>query len=68
MTKGKYSINWDDFSATAAERFGPLVREAKFSDVTLVSGDGQRISSHQVILATGAASSVNGLVENLTGR
>ena len=53
MTKGKYSINWDDFSATAAERFGPLIREAKFSDVTLVSGDGQRISSHQVILATG---------------
>ena len=53
MTKGKYNINWDDFSATAAERFGPLIREAKFSDVTLVSGDGQRISSHQVILATG---------------
>ena len=47
------TINWDDFSATLNERFEILLREAKFSDVTLVSGDGQRISSHQVILATG---------------
>ena len=49
----KFSIDWDDFSATSRERFRPLIREAKFSDVTLVSGDGQRIAGHQVILATG---------------
>ena len=48
------TINWDDFSATLAERFELLLREAKFSDVTLVSGDGQKISAHQAILATGS--------------
>ena len=63
MTGEKFSINWDDFSATSTERFRPLIREAKFSDVTLVSGDGQRISSHQVILATGCTFFKN-LLEN----
>ena len=48
------TINWDDFSATLAERFEILLREAKFSDVTLVSGDGQKIFAHQAILATGS--------------
>ena len=53
MTGEKFSLNWKDFSATSTERFRPLIREAKFSDVTLVCGDGQRIPGHQVILATG---------------
>ena len=48
------TINWDDFSATLNERFEILLREAKFSDVTLVSGDGQKIFAHQAILATGS--------------
>ena len=54
MTGGKFSINWDNFSATSTERFRPLISQAKFSDVTLVCGDGQRIAGHQVILATGS--------------
>ena len=53
MTGEKFSIDWDDFGATSRERFRPLIGDAKFSDVTLVSGDGQRIPGHQVILATG---------------
>ena len=36
------------------ERFEILLKEAKFSDVTLVSGDGQKIFAHQAILATGS--------------
>ena len=48
------TINWDDFSATLNERFEILLREANFSDVTLVSGDGEKISAHQAILATGS--------------
>ena len=48
------TINWDDFSATLNERFEILLREAKFSDVTLVSGDGQKIFAHQAILGTGS--------------
>ena len=53
MTGEKLNLNWDDFSATSTERFRPLIRDAKFSDVTLVCGDGQRFPGHQVILATG---------------
>ena len=63
MTGDTFSIDWDDFSATSTERFRPLIREAKFSDVTLVSGDGQRIPGHQVILATGCTFFKN-LLEN----
>ena len=53
MTGEKFSIDWENFSSTSTERFRPLIREAKFSDVTLVTEDGQRLPSHQVILATG---------------
>ena len=54
MTGEKFCINWNDFSATSTERFRPLISQAKFSDVTLVCKDGQRIAGHQVILATGS--------------
>ena len=53
MTGEKLNLNRDDFSATSAERFRPLIGEAKFSAVTLICGDGQRFPGHQVILATG---------------
>ena len=51
--KGNYHVDWDDFSTTSSERFRKLVAEKEFSDVTLVSDDGTRLPSHQVILATG---------------
>ena len=51
--KGNYHVDWDDFSTTSSERFRKLVSEKEFSDVTLVSDDGTRLPSHQVILATG---------------
>ena len=53
--KGKYHIDWDDFTTTSSERFQNLVGKKDFSDVTLVSNDGSRIPSHQVILASGCA-------------
>ena len=52
---GRFCIDWDDFKSTAADRFRDLVGKKDFSDVTLVSGDGQRIPSHQVILASGCS-------------
>ena len=52
--KGNYQINWGDFTTTSAERFQDLVGKKEFSDVTLVAGDGSRIPSHQVILASGS--------------
>ena len=51
--KGKYHIDWDDFTTTSSERFQNLVGKKDFSDVTLVSDDGTRIPSHQIILASG---------------
>ena len=53
MEYGNFSIDWKDFEALATNRFKNLVGQPDFSDVTLVSGDGQRIPGHQVILATG---------------
>ena len=50
--KGNYHIDWDDFTTTSSERFRDLVGKKEFSDVTLVSNDGTRIPSHQVILAS----------------
>ena len=52
---GRFCIDWDDFKSTAADRFRDLIGKKDFSDVTLVSGDGQRIPSHQVILASGCS-------------
>ena len=52
---GRFRIDWDDFKSTAADRFRDLIGKTDFSDVTLVSGDGQRIPSHQVILASGSS-------------
>ena len=53
MEQGNFSIDWKDFEALATKRFRDLIGKSEFSDVTLVSGDGQRIPGHQVILATG---------------
>ena len=53
--KGNYHIDWDDFTTTSSERFRNIIGKKEFSDVTLVSDDGKRIPSHQVILASGCA-------------
>ena len=53
MAQGNFSIDWKDFETLATKRFRDLVGQPEFSDVTLVSGDGQRIPGHQLILATG---------------
>ena len=52
---GRFCIDWDDFKSTAADRFRDLIGKKEFSDVTLVAADGQRIPSHQVILASGCS-------------
>ena len=61
--RGNYHINWDDFTTTSAERFRDLVGKKEFSDVTLVTEDGSRIPSHQVILASGSTFFKNLLVD-----
>ena len=46
MELGNFSIDWKDFEALATKRFRGLVGKPEFSDVTLVSGYGQRIPGH----------------------
>ena len=53
MDQGNYTIDWKEFRETSSRRFNDLLTREDFSDVTLVSGDGHRLSVHQVILATG---------------
>ena len=64
--KGNYHIDWDDFTTTSSERFRDLVGKKEFSDVTLVSDDGTRIPSHQVILASGCTFFKKLLVEEIS--
>ena len=52
--EGKFFVNWDDFQKTSTERFRDLVGRKEFSDVTLVTSDGARTPSHQLILASGS--------------
>ena len=55
MEAGTFSIDWEDFRATSSERFRGQVGKREFSDVTLVTSDGKRVPSHQVILASGCS-------------
>ena len=55
MDQGIFTIDWKDFTEASTKRFKDILARDDFSDVTLVSGDCQRLSAHQVILATGCS-------------
>ena len=55
MNQGIFTIDWKDFTEASRKRFKDILARDDFSDVTLVSGDGQRLPAHQVILATGCS-------------
>ena len=55
MDQGIFTIDWKDFKEASTKRFKAILARDDFSDVTLVSGDGQRLPAHQVILATGCS-------------
>ena len=55
MDQGIFTIDWKDFTEASTKRFKDILAREDFSDVTLVSGDCQRLSAHQVILATGCS-------------
>ena len=55
MDQGIFTIDWKDFTEASTKRFKDILARDDFSDVTLVSGDGQRLPAHQVILATGCS-------------
>ena len=47
----KLCLRWSDFKENTVSAFGKLRNKNEFSDVTLVSGDGEKIEAHKVILA-----------------
>ena len=48
----KLRLQWNDFKENAALAFGKLRKKSEFSDVTLVSQDGEKIEAHKMILAS----------------
>ena len=48
----KLDLKWFDFEANAGKTFRKLRDRSEFADVTLVSGDGEQVEAHKVILAS----------------
>ena len=48
----KLDLKWFDFQANAGSTFRKLRGRSEFADVTLVSGDGQQVEAHKVVLAS----------------
>ena len=48
----KLCLQWNDFRENTASAFGKLQNKSEFSDVTLVSQNGEKIETHKVILAS----------------
>ena len=51
----KLDLKWFDFQANAGTAFKNLRSSSDFSDVTLVSGDGQQVEAHKMILASSSS-------------
>ena len=47
----KVFLRWNDFKQNATSAFEDLRHLGEYSDVTLVSGDGEAIEAHKVVLA-----------------
>ena len=48
----KLCLQWNDFKENVNSAFGRLREDKEFTDVTLVSEDGQQMEAHRVILAS----------------
>ena len=47
-----FELKWNDFEDNISSPFRELRRSSDFSDVTLVSSDGERMQAHQLILSS----------------
>ena len=48
----KFCVQWNDFKDNSSSVFGNLREDKRFTDVTLVSEDGQQMEAHKFILAS----------------
>ena len=55
----KLDLKWFDFQANAGTAIRNLRGSSEFSDVTLVSGDGQQVEAHKMILASSSSFFLN---------
>ena len=46
----KFSLRWNDFQDNTISAFSNLREDKNFTDVTLISEDGQQLEAHKVIL------------------
>jgi len=46
----KLCLQWNDFNKNISSAFGDLRQDKDFTDVTLVSEDGQQVEAHKVVL------------------
>ena len=46
-----FQLKWNDFGENIASSFQELRRASDFSDVTLVSSDGDRVEAHRLVLS-----------------
>ena len=46
----KLCLQWDDFKENVSSAFGDLRQDKEFTDLTLVSEDGQQVEAHKVVL------------------
>ena len=49
------NISWEDFDSHSRQTFSNLYLSPNFSDVTLVSNDGQHTPSHKFVLSSGSS-------------
>merc|ERR1712204_50353 len=52
MANEVYNLTWNEFEKCTGMAFKDLLEDKDFSDVTLVSEDGEKISAHKVVLSS----------------
>ena len=60
----KFSLKWNDFQDNISSAFNILRDDTTFTDVTLISEDGQQLQAHKVILSAFSPSFMNILKKN----
>ena len=63
-TSEKFSVRWNDFKENISSDFSNLRDDTNFTDVTLISEDGQNIETHKVILSASSPFFMNILKNN----
>ena len=52
MSSEKFCLKWNDFQTNIISSYQELRENLEFADVTLISGDNQRIEAHKLILSS----------------